>query len=715
MKDIIAKSKLAKYERQKARDADEEMRMELDDELGDIRSLLYTKPPAPEGESPEEQKPAQTSADAPDDQYDAFVRELAYERRAKPQDRLRSAEELIEQQAERLRAAEAARLKRMRGEPADEEEAEAAAGADEALEEPEEATGRSRFGLGHGLEERDAAQEDEEDEEMSEGEGEEEGEESEGEDEEGEDEEEESDAEDAVVPEVPDSASPSGSVSPAPASPLAPDADDELGLGDYDTQDTATHARSQQPPPTLPFTFPCPRTHDELLELLEQHRVQPSQLNLVITRIRTLYAPNLDEKNPARLQAFLGVLLDHLLYRAAQGSRALARGGTQGHLEVLSDLVLHIHELAKAYPQRGAEMCVSKLALMQRNLARGLSRGALQPTSLTWPGLPELCLLRVCGLVWPTSDRWHPVAAPMSLLVAQYLAHSRIRSIRDVASALYLCSLVTSHQAHSRRLVPEALNALYTVLAILLPVRATEPRSVAQRIADEFGIPTPDVDVEHTAALRLGENAAPQSKANLGALLAARAPEAEAKATLLHVALELVCSFARLYAGSPAFVELFTPFTFLLEVGAAPMQRTAPDAAPGVAETAATLRSEVERAASTRRALRLQSHRAVSIGTYAPRFDQQSFDPRRAADPDAERVQAAKLRAQLKKERKGAVRELRKDNQFIAQERERQRAEEDAAYNKKIDKIVGSLQTERSEEKQLDKAKAKIRKQAGRK
>ena len=41
MKDVIAKSKLAKYERQKAKDADEELRMELDEELGDIRSLLF--------------------------------------------------------------------------------------------------------------------------------------------------------------------------------------------------------------------------------------------------------------------------------------------------------------------------------------------------------------------------------------------------------------------------------------------------------------------------------------------------------------------------------------------------------------------------------------------------------------------------------------------------------------------------------------------------
>lgn len=78
MKDVIAKSKLAKYERQKAKDADEELRMELDEELGDIRSLLFQRP----------EQPTETPAAEPDkgDTYDAFVREMAYERRAKPQD-----------------------------------------------------------------------------------------------------------------------------------------------------------------------------------------------------------------------------------------------------------------------------------------------------------------------------------------------------------------------------------------------------------------------------------------------------------------------------------------------------------------------------------------------------------------------------------------------------------------------------------------------------
>lgn len=71
------------------------------------------------------------------------------------------------------------------------------------------------------------------------------------------------------------------------------------------------------------------------------------------------------------------------------------------------------------------------------------------------------------------------------------------------------------------------------------------------------------------------------------------------------------------------------------------------------------------------------------------------------------------MRALLKKERKGAIRELRKDAQFLADEREQRRVAEDVAYKKKIDKILGGMQDERSEQKQLERAKSAIRKRAG--
>lgn len=62
-----------------------------------------------------------------------------------------------------------------------------------------------------------------------------------------------------------------------------------------------------------------------------------------------------------------------------------------------------------------------------------------------------------------------------------------------------------------------------------------------------------------------------------------------------------------------------------------------------------------------------------------PKFEGSSYSHTKRYDPDAERNAASKLKSQYKQERKGAIRELRKDARFLAGERNRVRDEKDVA------------------------------------
>ncbi|KAJ1676297.1 nucleolar complex protein 14, partial [Spiromyces aspiralis] len=125
MKEIIAKSKLHKLERQKAREEDEAIVRALDDDFGMLRSLLYASTKESEQHKQEDlEKPMPKAADEVDDdevaakksaEYDRMVREMVYERRAKPQERLKTEEELALEEKERLERAERHRLRRMEG------------------------------------------------------------------------------------------------------------------------------------------------------------------------------------------------------------------------------------------------------------------------------------------------------------------------------------------------------------------------------------------------------------------------------------------------------------------------------------------------------------------------------------------------------------------------------------------------------------------------
>lgn len=126
------------------------------------------------------------------------------------------------------------------------------------------------------------------------------------------------------------------------------------------------------------------------------------------------------------------------------------------------------------------------------------------------------------------------------------------------------------------------------------------------------------------------------------------------------------------------------------------------------------LRRLLKFAKQARKPLMLQSHKPIPIATYAPKFDE-GYSYRKRHDPDSERNSSAKLKAEYKKEHKGAMRELRKDSRFLAEEQTRRQLETETAYKSRMAKAHGSIQVERAEEKALEREKAKAKRRAGKK
>ena len=73
------------------------------------------------------------------------------------------------------------------------------------------------------------------------------------------------------------------------------------------------------------------------------------------------------------------------------------------------------------------------------------------------------------------------------------------------------------------------------------------------------------------------------------------------------------------------------------------------------------------------------------------------------------------MRNQYKQERKGAIRELRKDGRFLADVEQKNQIEKDRAYNERMRRVFGSIEGERAEEKAMEREKAKDKRRAGKK
>lgn len=294
MAEVIAKSKEHKFMRQQQQEEDENLRHELDQELDSIRSLLFAPDPSNQpaaftqhGESKSEIAEVKDLSQPDDAEYDQFVRELAFEKRAKPKDRTKTEEEIALEEKEALEKAERRRIRRMNGEEDDSSnEAEGsglkkgkrrARGGDDLDDDFMEEEDYVPAGLGIGL------QEDEGEVEGSEESGSGEEDEDDEDDDESGDEDEEED-EDSDMPEDEDEA--------------AGEAGDTEAL--VQSSRKASGKKKSGTGEELPFTFPCPKTHDEFLEMVEN--IRDEDVPTVVKRIRTLHHPSFAEDNKLKLQ-----------------------------------------------------------------------------------------------------------------------------------------------------------------------------------------------------------------------------------------------------------------------------------------------------------------------------------------------------------------------------------------------------------------------------
>jgi nucleolar protein 14 len=283
MAEVMAKSKMYKHERQQQHDQDLDEIEALDADVGDLQGLLRSIKPAPRDRVVKSQEMVS---------YDTALREMVYDQRSKPTERTKTDYEIAEEEMEKLKVLEDERLRRMRGEEVDVEEKgprqrgqrEGDDLDDDFVPDDGEA---DYYGFGKGAPDKDEVQSDPEETSTLEGE--------------------------------------SGSEEEAQADGKAEgdDADSDDGVHDiaeYFTDEEEVNGvqkneeledaivpaakklrlAEQSTTNELAYTFPCPSTFEEMLDILKD--VPTSSIPTVIERIEILYSTKLLSVNREKLE-----------------------------------------------------------------------------------------------------------------------------------------------------------------------------------------------------------------------------------------------------------------------------------------------------------------------------------------------------------------------------------------------------------------------------
>lgn len=671
MKEIIAKSKMYKAERQAAKADDDDLRAELDKGMSEFYAVLRGhKPPEkqlpspPTTENDPHMDPARAamlagkSREDAEKEYEANLRQLRLDARSQPSVRTKTDEEKAAEEAARLEELERKRLRRMKGEAEssedeDEDEAEAEPGPDEDVDGDD----AEAFGLAAPAppqrKELDVEDEDEfvldDDLIASDSEAEMAGDEDL--EESGSEDESEDDGDDDFI---------NGLVLPAAPKPK--------------TSEKSTTSNN------LAYTFPCPQSHDEFLEVVKDNKV--ADLPTVVQRIRALYHKGLAQGNQEKLDTFAGVLAQHVGY--------LAEKETDVPFSVLESLLRHLHSMAKSSPEAVGMAFRHHLQTIADQRPLHLSSG-------------DLVILTGISTIFPTSDHFHTVVTPAMLTIGRYLGQSSVQSLKDLGVGAYCSSLALQYQRLSQRYVPEVITYITNALAILSPVALPEKDQDGKPWSFPIRLPTKSLRVQSTSG-KIPEKLAFKE------LTAEDSGEQNDKVrslALLNAFIRLAVQAAELWKQKSAFPEIVSPLIHAVGHVACQSAKLPKSIITLAASTLESLRSLQKAAIDSRLPLLLHNHRPLAIKTSIPAFIE-NYNPDRHYDPDRQRAEISKLKAEYKKERKGAMRELRKDANFMAREQLREKKEKDAAYDQKFKRLVAEIQSEEGrEKKEYEKEKRK--------
>lgn len=677
MEEVIGKSKLYKYERQQAKEDDDDLCAELDKGLPDLFALMRGTPRSPPVTGLPPGQNAGMNADRmallngkdrsqADKEYDERLRQMAMDQRAKPTVRTLNEEEKLLKEAQRLKELEERRIRRMRGDPEDSESA--ANQKVQALDNDEDTNPREEdtFGLGFGLLGQNRVQKigvEDEDEfvieddliatgsevDPSDAESEEQGSESN-----------EDDARDFV--------------------PGLLSKEDVGREGLNFSRDLTATSKAHDSTGHLAFTYKCPETHADLLDVTDAIAIE--DLPMMVQRVRAVYHPKLANENKHKLGNFAMVLVDHISY--------LANLTQHPPFAVLEALIRHVHSLAKTFPEGVGRAFRSHLKAIHEERPTALNAG-------------DLIILTAVASVFPTSDHFHQVVTPAMLCMTRYLGQKVPNSLSDLATGTYLMTLCLQYQRLSKRYVPETANYVLNALWALAPAKP-------KRLAGAFPHHTlPD-------SLRLGSGSDITGRALdfwdiQPSIDPSDADNQGLKLALMDTQVDVIENMISIWAEKSAFCEVFDAiYTALNFLGSKTCSKKLNDETrKKIRATEGKLHSQLHQSLSARKPLRLHNHRPLAIKTSIPKFEE-SYNPDKHYDPNRDRADMSKLKAEHKRESKGAMRELRKDANFIARESLKEKKERDSAYEKKYKRLIAEVQGEEGRESKNYEREKRMRK-----
>lgn len=670
IEEMILKSKQEKRERQNQKEEAQVLTEKLDQDWKNIQALLAHK--TPKAERPDRQKEEEKPKL---DEYDMAVRELGFEMKAQPTERMKTPEELVREERERLQKLEADRLRRMMGDVVpDSGQTQTHLSADDLNDGfilDQEDTKTLAYQDGKWNIEQGSEEDEEEDGDEGES-GQEEGSAEEGEEEE-EEEEGESGEED------------SHSDLDSERESEGEEEEDEESAAQPQSQLTEEERKAQQEAAKaeLPYTFTAPESYTDLKAMLHGHSSEIQRL--IVARTQKCNHPSLAEGNKLKLQKLFGFLLEYVGELAAR---------SPPELRTVDRLVPELYGLCQLFPEAACKAMQSTLG----DSAHSMEEVLEVKGRAAFPRLDMLIYLKITALLFPTSDFRHPVTTPALLYISQALSKCPVTSLQDLTSGLLLSCLALEYVSLSKRFLPELVNFLFGTLHLAVPEKSSTGYSVVPPFRQTGKCSELLVVREPAACLAWSRKQLPLSATQTLHLPSEQQAD-QHRLWCVSTCLDLLKRCCDLYKDLPSFSHIFQPIRTLLSKSL-PVKSLPPP----LQELHAEILEAISCAVTSHPVMVFEKKKPIPLKLLTPKIVE-VLDYGKKRGNTKEEKEKERLKHKYKKEFKGALREIRKDSRFLSREKLTEVMSRDAERKRKVKELFGNLATQEGEWKALKRRK----------
>ncbi|KAG0655526.1 nucleolar complex protein 14 [Monosporozyma unispora] len=419
----------------------------------------------------------------------------------------------------------------------------------------------------------------------------------------------------------------------------------------------------------------CPSEHTELLNILKKSPL--SDHPKLVRKIIRDYQPKLDEGNKERIAKFTAVLLRHILFLAGEDySKDVGE-----FKQVQKSLISILKTLAEKYNKALSDECRMIIKEVQDKFKKG---------NFSELSNSDLMFFILVGVIFSTSDHYHLVATSCVILMAEFLEQLKFNTLSKIGFGAVIVNILLQYQRMSKRYIPEMVGFYEKALATFVGIDKTS----IIRIDTE--------DLIFNSEIGFAEN--DSNIIQLHNIFDEKSNESLSfqKTILLNILSSLDTCISNIWKDLDAFPEITIHIKPLLTQYSSQFKSL--NKIKAISDKIIRLEKFHEHIPLT-----LQDHKPVSIPSNTPKYEENFNPDKKSYDPDRTRNEIGKIKAQIKKERKFTMKEIRKDARFEARQTIDEKKKANQEYHAKMAHIYNTISTEEGAEKNKYEREKRLR------